>query len=424
MHQNDRGVKGGDRLLKMQGKLDRGPVEFKSHIAEQSGEVMAIATTEVISIPPTKSIIGAAGEMTRCGFRRLPVTDAGTKKLRGIVTSGDIINFMGGGDKYHLVEVRHNGNLIAALNENVRTIMTQQPVTLGYDASISDAVDIITGKKIGGLPIIGRDGALAGIVTERDVLRILGSQRSPLKVEDVMTTSLRVTAPDCPIAKVTRDMTSYRFRRLPVVSDDVVYGIVTATDIMRYLGSREVFARLTTGNVAEVTALPVRTLIAGSLITTTPEKSINEAAREMLKKNIGALPVIEDSRLVGLVTEFDLVRAFARGESDVRTCYHGNTGPRGVTGCNRCPCPQPDGAPPYLPSSGHGERNPRGDTHEKRYCIPHAERRTRLAAATARPDPGGSPHDRTSCRGSTRYRGQRNCKVIHCTEFQQRAGRG
>ena len=61
MHQNDRVVKGDDRLLKMQGKLDRGPVEFKSHIAEQEGEVMAIATLDVISIPPTKSIIGAVG---------------------------------------------------------------------------------------------------------------------------------------------------------------------------------------------------------------------------------------------------------------------------------------------------------------------------------------------------------------------------
>jgi len=313
MHQNGRIVKGDDRLLKMQGKLDRGPVEFKSHIAEQEGEVMAIATLDVVSIPPTKSIIGAVEQMTKCGFRRLPVTDAGTKKLRGIITSGDIINFMGGGDKYRLVEIRHNGNLIAALNENVRTIMTQKPVTLGHDARIREAVDIIIQKKIGGLPIIGHDGALAGIVTERDVLRVLGSERSTLLVEDVMTTALRVTEPDCPIAKVTRDMTSCRFRRLPVVSDDVLYGIVTATDIMRYLGSREVFARLTTGNIAEVTGLPVRTLVAGSLITTTPGRSINEAAREMLKKNIGALPVIEDSRLVGLVTEFDLVRAFARG---------------------------------------------------------------------------------------------------------------
>jgi CBS domain-containing protein len=312
MHQNDRIAKGGDRLLKMQGKLDRGPVEFKSHVAEQEGEVMAIATHDVISVPPSQSILGAVEQMTKCGFRRLPVTDAGTKKLRGIITSGDIINFMGGGDKYRLVEVRHNGNLIAAVNENVRTIMTQHPVTLGHDACIRDAVKVITIKKIGGLPIIGDDGTLVGIVTERDVLRVLGAERSPLKVEDVMTTSLRVTAPDCPIAKVTRDMTSYRFRRLPVVSDDVLYGIITATDIMQYLGSREVFARLTTGNVAEITALPVRTLVAGGLITTTPDRSINEAAREMLKRNIGALPVIEESRLIGLVTEFDLVRAFAK----------------------------------------------------------------------------------------------------------------
>ncbi len=128
-----------------------------------------------------------------------------------------------------------------------------------------------------------------------------------------MSSSLRVTAPDSPIATVTRDMTKYRFRRLPVVSDDVLYGIVTATDIMRYLGSREVFSRMTTGNVAEVTGLPVRTLIAGELFTTSPEKNINEVAREMLSRNIGALPVIEDSRLIGLVTEFDLVRAFSGG---------------------------------------------------------------------------------------------------------------
>ncbi len=81
---------------------------------------MAIATRDVISIPPTQSIIGAVEIMTKCGFRRLPVTDAGTRKLRGIITSGDVINFMGGGDKYKLVQVRHGGNLLAAVNESVR----------------------------------------------------------------------------------------------------------------------------------------------------------------------------------------------------------------------------------------------------------------------------------------------------------------
>ena len=232
MHQNDRGIKQGDRLLKMQGKLDRGPVEFKSHIAEQEGEIMGIATHDVISVPPTKSIIGAVEQMTKCGFRRLPVTDAGTRKLRGIVTSGDVINFMGGGDKYKLVQVKHGGNLLAAVNEHVRTIMTQQVVTLTHDATIRDAVAVIVEKKIGGLPIIDGEGVLTGIVTERDVMRVLGAQQSSLKVEDVMSSSLRVVAPDCPIANVARDMTKCRFRRLPVVSDDVMYGIITATDLM------------------------------------------------------------------------------------------------------------------------------------------------------------------------------------------------
>jgi CBS domain-containing protein len=313
MHHNERGIKQGDRLLKMQGKLDRGPVEFKSHIVQQEGEIMAIATHDVISIPPTQSIIGAVEVMTKCGFRRLPVTDAGTKKLRGIITSGDVINFMGGGDKYKLVQVRHGGNLLAAVNESVRTIMTQQIATLTNDSKISDAVDIIVKRKIGGLPVIDNDGVLTGIVTERDVLRVFGAERSTLNVEDVMSTSLRVTAPDCQIASVTHDMIQYRFRRLPVVSDDVLFGMVTATDIMKYLGSREVFSRLTTGDIAEVMELPVRTLVSGELFTTTPMQNINQAAREMLTRNIGALPVIEDSRLIGLVTEFDLVRAFAKG---------------------------------------------------------------------------------------------------------------
>ena len=79
--------------------------------------------------------------------------------------------------------------------------MTQQITTLAHDSRISDAVDIIVRKKIGGLPIIDDDGVLNGIVTERDVLRVLGAERSSLTVEDVMSSSLRVTSPDCTICE-------------------------------------------------------------------------------------------------------------------------------------------------------------------------------------------------------------------------------
>jgi len=96
-----------------------------------------------------------------------------------------------------------------------------------------------------------------------------------------------------------------------VVSGDVLYGIVTATDIVKYLGSRKVFEQIESGDIAEVMALPIRALVSGNLYTISPEKSVNEAAAEMVKRGIGALPVIEGERLIGLVTEFDLVRAFS-----------------------------------------------------------------------------------------------------------------
>ena len=302
----------GDRQLRLPGNSDRGPVNFESRKAVREGEIMAIASTEVVSVPPTMTIIGAIEKMTDCGFRRLPVTDAGTRRLRGIVTAGDVIDMMGGGNKFNLVRKKHAGNLLAAINESVREIMTEKVITIRNDAKIADAASLIVGKRMGGLPIVDNGEVLVGIVTERDVMKVLSSEKNQGLVEEIMSTSLKVTGPETPIGEATKEMITQHFRRLPVVKDDVLYGIITATDIMKYLGTGQVFERMVTGNVAEVMALPVRTLVSGNLHTIDPKKNINEAAREMLARNVGALPVIEDAKLVGLVTEFDLVNAFIR----------------------------------------------------------------------------------------------------------------
>jgi hypothetical protein len=58
MHRNNQNNKSADRLLKMPGKMDRGPVNFEARIAHQDGEIMAIASKEVISVAPTTTIMG------------------------------------------------------------------------------------------------------------------------------------------------------------------------------------------------------------------------------------------------------------------------------------------------------------------------------------------------------------------------------
>ncbi|WP_346865175.1 CBS domain-containing protein [Methanocalculus sp. MSAO_Arc2] len=296
----------------MAGKKNRGPIEFKSRPAERTSEIMAIATSNVICVPPTMSICDGVETMTREGFRRLPVTDAGSGYLRGIITVSDIVDFMGGGTRYNLVKNKHQGNFLSAINDSLRTIMTEQVLSLSVGDEINDAIDLIVEKRHGGAPILDEDDRVVGMVTEHDLLKALFQEQSPLTVEEVMSQTPRVTNPDCSIATVAQQMNSYRFRRLPVVSDDILFGIVTATDIMKYVGSGEVFRKMETGDVGEVTALPIRSIIAGNLQTTTPDKSINEIAREMVHKRIGAFPVTEDSRLIGMITEFDLVRTLAK----------------------------------------------------------------------------------------------------------------
>ncbi|HOI13946.1 MAG TPA: CBS domain-containing protein [Methanoculleus sp.] len=308
---NNSDKKPADRLLKMPGKRDRGPVDFKTRIAEHEGEIMAIATRDVITAQRTTTIIQAVEIMTRAGFRRLPVVDAGTHHLRGIVTVSDIINFMGGGDKFNLVQVKHGGNFLAAINEELREIMTAHLVTMPITGSIGDAIELIVNRNVGGIPITDAEGGLKGIVTERDVMKVLTTEHSGRRAEDIMKSSVRVTSPDTPIGNVCREMVKCRFRRLPVVADDVLCGIVTATDIMSYLGKGKAFEQLTTGDSTEVMGAPVRSLLSGELHTTTPDRNIHDVALEMIRRRVGALPVIEDSRLVGLVTEYDLVKAFA-----------------------------------------------------------------------------------------------------------------
>ncbi|MDD1724432.1 MAG: CBS domain-containing protein, partial [Methanospirillum sp.] len=244
-------------------------------------------------------------------FRRLPIVDPGTHRLKGILTARDVIDFLGGGELFNLIKGKHDGNFLAAINESVSKIMKTDVRTLHPDASVEEALEIILQDRIGGIPIVDSDGILCGIITERDVLKILCRSHAVTPVEEIMTRSLLVQQPDCPLSMVTRVMTENQFRRLPIVKNDVLFGIITATDIVRYIGTGKVFEKLVTGNVAEVMEVPVRDLISGNLFTTEPEATIADAARAMMAKKVGALPVIDQSRLVGLVTEFDLVRIFA-----------------------------------------------------------------------------------------------------------------
>ncbi|MEM2934011.1 MAG: CBS domain-containing protein [Methanocellales archaeon] len=295
------------------GTKDFGPVDFKSRIPERDGEVMEIANKEVITVPPTMTVMGVIKTMTQYGYRRIPVADAGTNRLVGIVTALDIMDFLGGGDRHRIVQNRYSGNLLAAINEEVREIMEKNVVTIKRSGSLKEALALMMTHKKGGLPVLDEENRIAGIISERDVLFIVSHRMSNKLVKDYMSKNVVTAPPSLTIERAIKLMVGEGFRRLPIVSSGVLLGMVTASDILKYFAGGEVFSKLVTGHIQEALEMPVKILMSADLTTITPDETLATAAEVMKQKDLGALPVIKDGVLLGIITERDFLRAMEEG---------------------------------------------------------------------------------------------------------------
>jgi CBS domain-containing protein len=272
---------------------------------------MAVASREVVTMPPTTSIINAIRTMTQNGFRRIPVTDAGTNRLEGIVTSVDIIDFLGGGSKNLLVEERYRGNLLAAINSQVREIMQEEVVSIKDNAGIDAAIKAMLEHNTSGLPIVDSANRVVAICTEKDLIRFAAGITSTETVSQYMSRKVKTTPPDTTIGEAARIMIENGFRRIPLINNGKIIGMVTASDIMHFLGKGSAFDKLTTGNIHEAFDEPVLSLVSKGAVKISPDKDMGEAAQIMIDNNIGSLPVMEGDFLVGIITERDFLRSIS-----------------------------------------------------------------------------------------------------------------
>lgn len=290
-------------------------LNFKQRQAQHESGIMAVAKKDVVTIPPTTTIMGAAKTMVGYGYRRVPVADAGTKRIKGICTVIDIIDFLGGGEKRRIIDKAYDGNMIVAINAPITEIMESDVVTVKNDASLEDAIRTMIDKSVGGVPVIDSNDIIVGIITERDIVRLMGDSVSGIKVKDIMSKRVTTAPPNMSIETAAKTMIASGFRRLPVVANSLVCGIITATDIMRYLGNGEAFKKLVTGNINEAFSVPISSIMKTDIVTVSPDQDLSETARIMRHNKIGSLPVISGQALVGIVTERDILMSMKGGRT-------------------------------------------------------------------------------------------------------------
>jgi acetoin utilization protein AcuB len=131
----------------------------------------------------------------------------------------------------------------------------------------------------------------------------------PTPVRDWMRTPVLTVPVDTLVREAARLMRHAGVRHLPVVDvDGALTGIVTDRDLRQVVLDPSVQERL--GEAGDALAgLTVRDVMTWGVFTVRPETDLREAARVMHGHRIGALPVVEGRRVVGIVTERDLVRA-------------------------------------------------------------------------------------------------------------------
>jgi acetoin utilization protein AcuB len=136
----------------------------------------------------------------------------------------------------------------------VEDVMTRQPLTIGPDAPVRTARDLMRDKGVRHLPVVDPTGRLLGILTDRDL-----------------------------------EHAAF----MPALSD--------------YLGWA----------ASRLKAPRVRDLMTWSVVTTTPGATLAQAGLTIFERRIGCLPVVEDGRLVGILTERDILKALHKDQADI-----------------------------------------------------------------------------------------------------------
>lgn len=118
----------------------------------------------------------------------------------------------------------------------VRDLMSKSVVTITPEESAALAARLLSRHELGALPVCAADGTLAGIVTDRDIVTrcvAAGEEPGRVPVRDIMSPAPSVITPETPISDAARLMAQRQVRRLPVVEQGHVVGMLSLGDLAR-----------------------------------------------------------------------------------------------------------------------------------------------------------------------------------------------
>lgn len=136
-------------------------------------------------------------------------------------------------------------------------------------------------------------------------MRIQGAK---MLVKELMTTDLMIIKRNESVKKAQNIFENNSFRHLPIVEDGRVLGVISDRDINRSIAISATVSEMC--GVEMDDDLKVESIMTKNFISIGPDDNLKEAGRIMMERKIGCLPVIKNEKLVGIITETDILKRF------------------------------------------------------------------------------------------------------------------
>jgi len=255
--------------------------------------VEEVMTDSVVTVNKNQKLSDALELMEKRRISSVFVTDGG--RYCGILTERDAY--------LHLGSSKHGKVLPSSLH--VSTAMRPEIVTIPRGAEAGEAARLMLEKKVSSL-LVGEGDEIEGVLTMTDLLRCLPPSNPPL--QDVMRKEFLTVSPSDRLVHARRQMLDGEVGRVVVVEKEKVEGVLTERDVVRLLSAfRKAADRYQYNRVRN---LLIGDVMSQTVFTLRPENTVKEASQLMLEKGVSGIPVMNEGRLVGLVTKRDLIALF------------------------------------------------------------------------------------------------------------------
>lgn len=279
--------------------------------------VSSFAVTSIARHPPAvvlkteSTVTESIHQLAEKSVRHAIVSNDG-RRLDGIISAKDLLNFLGGGNKFKVDGLDPSTGLQKVFCSSIAPVVNPKPIVGCTTASLPETMAVMAKHDIGMIPLLEPDGSIWGSLSERHLFRLVGANQMFVRVFEIMSKPVISLDIKSTLKDAMKTMIKNDIRRILITHDGDIWGIVTVKDIVRFLDSQYVRDTIKMGLSDYLLNVNVSKLATPQPKTCDPDEDLCDAVKKMNSFNVGSLVVMSGGRPVGILTERDFLLKLPR----------------------------------------------------------------------------------------------------------------